>query len=83
MTEVILGGGRAAGWGKHSEMLLLPTQKEITEKEAGQRMKASLAVKRLRRLFHTPPAPPRSKQFVNCFLNTKEKNPRPRADLHE
>lgn len=55
------------------KILTLPTKKEITEKEAGQRINASPAVKRLRSLFHTPPAPPCSKQFVNCFLNTKEK----------
>lgn len=83
MTEVTLGGGGVTGWGKHSEILTLPTEKEITEKEARQRINTSPAVKRLRRLFHMPPALPCSKQFVNRFLNTKEKKPRPSPDLHE
>lgn len=73
MADVISGGRGVAGRGKHSEILRLPTKKEITEKEAGQRINASPAVKRLTSLFHTPPAPPCSKQFVNCFLNTKGK----------
>lgn len=38
VTEVILGGGGVAGWGKHSEILTLPTKKEITENEAGREL---------------------------------------------
>lgn len=84
MTEVRLGGGGVAAWGKHSEILMLPTETEITEGEAGQRINASPAAKGLRSLFRTLPAPPCSKQFVNRFLNTKRKKiPRPGPDLHE
>jgi len=72
-----LGGGGVAGWGKHSEILTLPTKKEIAGKEAGQRINTSPAVKRLRSLFRTLPAPPCSKQFVNRFLNTKGKKKNP------
>lgn len=73
MAEVISRGREVAGKGQHSEIHRLPTNKKITEKEAGHRINASPAIKRLTGLFHTPPAPPCSKQFVNCFLNTKEK----------
>lgn len=80
MTEVRLGGGGVAAWGKHSEILMLPTETEITEGEAGQRINASPAAKGLRSLFRTLPAPPCSKQFVNRFLNTKgKKNTQTRA----
>jgi len=76
VTEVILGGGGVAGCGKHSEILMLPTKKEITEKEVGQRINVSPAVTRLRSLFRTPPASPCSKQVCKPFPKHRgKKNP--------
>lgn len=81
MTEVVLGSRRVAGWGRHSEILMLPAKKEMTEKEAGQRITVSPAVKKP--LSHATSSPV-LKAVCKLFpKHTGKNNPRPSPDLHK